>query len=934
MNHTYVALDLETTGLDPESDRIIEVGAVKFRGREVLGTFHTLVNPQRPLPSRVRLITGIAAEELDPAPLFAEIADGLVAFLGACPIVGQNISFDLSFLRSEGVSLADTVYDTFELASVLLPQLANYSLPSLAEQLDVPCPVHHRALDDAMTAKEVFLALLDRAARLDLPLLAEINRLTMGADWSWRPIFLEIERTKLGDVSLWDKEAWETDFAPLSVDLGERGPIVPEDVLKPLDLEWLGSLLGETSPMSRAFPAFEHRPGQVVMMHEVVRAFNGHRHLIVEAGTGIGKSMAYLLPAVFFAAENNLPVVISTNTINLQEQLTKKDIPDLLRALEEILDDRLSTHLDVAQLKGRNNYLCIRRWNTWRKTPGLPWREGRFLLRVLLWLSSTASGDRAELNLVGDEAYMWNRVCASEENCVVERCPHYPSGCFLYRARHKAAGAHLIVVNHALLLSDLIKKSGILPDYRYLIVDEAHHLEEEATEQLGYQVREQEVHDCLEDIGDRGGFLFHLRNYLRTTSVAASRRREIEGQVGGLQETAKLARTRAAELFSGMAQLVARLLGEHGGYERNLRLTSDARGHSGWSDVELCWENLNLELGSICAGLSQLFAMMDDLPNRRSPDLNGCLAEVSSVRQQIEGLCWRIDCVISNPEPEDIYWASLRGTDGVTLCAAPLRVGRLLDKHLFSQKDCIVLTSATLSTEGNFEYIKECLGLREAEEVTIDAPFDYMNSTMIYLPRDIPVPDRAGYQDGLQQSLVEVCRETEGRTLALFTSHAGLRTTYASVQPVLEEYGIMVLGQGIDGSPKRVISRFKANPNSLLLGAASLWEGVDVVGRALSVLVIARLPFGVPTDPVLSARSELFDDPFNEYLVPMAVLKFKQGFGRLIRSRYDRGVVVVLDNRIQTRAYGRVFLDSLPECTVVRGSLRQMPQEVSEWLGD
>jgi len=258
----------------------------------------------------------------------------------------------------------------------------------------------------------------------------------------------------------------------------------------------------------------------------------------------------------------------------------------------------------------------------------------------------------------------------------------------------------------------------------------------------------------------------------------------------------------------------------------------------------------------------------------------------------------------------------------------------VLEKSLFSQKDCTVLTSATLSTDGNFEYIKGSLGLREANELMIDAPFDYMASTMIYLPQDIPEPDKAGYQEGVRQSLVELCRATQGRTLALFTSHAALRTIYSAIKAPLEEEDILVLGQGIDGSLRKLLNSFKANPQSLLLGTAALWEGIDVVGRALSVVVIARLPFNVPSDPIFSARSELFDDPFNQYAIPQVALKFKQGFGRLIRSQHDRGVMVVLDRRLQTKPYGKVFLQSLPRCTVKSGRLRQMPQEVIGWLGD
>jgi len=934
MTQTRVALDLETTGLDPENDRIIEIGVVKFRGNESLDTFRTLVNPQRPLPNRVRLITGITAEELGSAPLFSSVAGQLLSFVGDHPIVGQNIGFDLDFLRCAGLSFSNTVYDVYDLANILLPRLDDYSLQALARQLGIPCPVCHRALDDAVTAKEVFLALLDRVANLDLPVVAEVNRLTMGSEWPWRSFFLEAERIKAGGVSLWDREAWEADFAPAAMDLAQCRPLVRESILKPLDVDRLAAILGEDGPMSQAFPGFEYRPGQVAMMRRVAEAMNSGQHLVVEAGTGIGKSVAYLLPAAFFALQNNVPIVISTNTINLQEQLMNKDIPDLLATLGRIEDQDIISNLHVAQLKGRTNYLCLRRWNSWRKTPGLPWEETRFLLRLLFWLSSTDSGDRAELNLVGNENYLWNRVCASEENCVMERCPYYPGGCFLYRARQKTEGAHLIVVNHALLLSDLAKSRGILPEYSYLVVDEAHHLEEEATEHLGYRVSGRDICECLEPLGDRGGFLFHLRSYLRTASVASLRRREIEQKVNDLLEKGKVARTGVAQLLDVVKYLVNLLLGEKGEYERNLRFTREVRRHAIWSEVESSWENLNFELSGIEKGLGELCTMIEDLPDKRSRDLSDSLTEISSLRQQICGLCSRVDSIIANPEADTIYWAGITRQDDVYLQAAPLQVGKLLEKLLFSRKDCVVLTSATLTTGGSFEYIKSCLGLEEANELMIEAPFDYANSTLIYLPEDIGEPDKAAYQRGVGQSLVEVCRGACGRTLALFTSHAALRTAYAAVQPPLEEEGILVLGQGIDGSPKRVLNNFKANPHSVLLGAAALWEGVDVVGRGLSVLVIARLPFSVPTDPVFSARAALFDDPFNEYLVPQAVLKFKQGFGRLIRSRSDRGVVILLDKRLQTKSYGKVFLESLPNCTVRTGRLRQMPQEVLEWLGD
>lgn len=259
-------------------------------------------------------------------------------------------------------------------------------------------------------------------------------------------------------------------------------------------------------------------------------------------------------------------------------------------------------------------------------------------------------------------------------------------------------------------------------------------------------------------------------------------------------------------------------------------------------------------------------------------------------------------------------------------------MGQLLDQGLFSTKDSIILTSATLSTEGTFEFIKERLGLAYVNELLVDAPFDYLRSTMIYVPQDVPEPDRPGYQQAVESALIRLCSATKGRTLVLFTSHAALRATYASLRGPLQEVGINVLAQGIDGSPKQLLTSFRTSSKAVLLGTSSFWEGVDVVGEALSVLAIARLPFSVPTDPVFAARSEMFEDPFNQYALPQAALRFKQGFGRLIRSKTDRGALVVLDCRMRTKPYGVAFLDSLPFCTVRVGSSQDMPQEVAAWL--
>ena len=266
------------------------------------------------------------------------------------------------------------------------------------------------------------------------------------------------------------------------------------------------------------------------------------------------------------------------------------------------------------------------------------------------------------------------------------------------------------------------------------------------------------------------------------------------------------------------------------------------------------------------------------------------------------------------------------------LNAAPLEVGELLQERLFSQKESVVLTSATMSTQGNFRHITERLGLDDVDELLVDSPFDYPNSVLLCVPGDMPDPNNGGYQAALQKALIDICRAAGGRTMGLFTSHASLQAARSGIKDTLERDGYQVLGQGVDGPPRALLEAFLREPKSVLLGTASFWEGVDIPGGALKALVVARLPFNVPTEPVFAARSQLFDDPFNQYAVPQSVLRFRQGFGRLIRGEEDRGVVVVLDQRIVSRRYGRVFLESIPECSQSRGTLRDLPREVGRWL--
>jgi len=927
----YVLLDLETTGLNPENDAITEIAAVKFEGDVVVDTWSSLVNPHRAIPLFVQQMCGITQKEVDGAPDISSLIVDLKAFVGDYPIVGHSVAFDVSFLTANGIGLVNPIYDTFELATIFLPGLSSYSLTGVAEYFGYSYN-YHRALADAEASKDVFLAIMQVASHLSLENIAEIERLVEGTGMSLETLLDDIKRIKaqtafVGDVIELPKESTRL-FAKVQ-------PLTPKHETKPLDADELAGILESDGVLAKAFEGYEHRASQITMLRAVANAFNDSEHLLVEAGTGTGKSIAYLLPAMAYAKRNNAHVVVSTNTINLQEQLLGKDIPQLLGVL--------GADINAVQLKGRSNYLCRRRFNMFRSSQSLSHDEIRLIIRILVWLKTTASGDKAELGLGGRQDFGWGRVCAQVESCLFGNCPYLKKGtCFLQQARQAAEGAHIIVINHALLLSGVASGGNVLPEYQHIIIDEAHHLEDEATRQFGFKVTQRTIIDLLDqltqDVGGQHyiGVLHQIRAGLSGSGLSASAQKEAMGQTESVRVKVDRARARVDEFFSVFKDFI-----EHHGedryqnsnrYAQQIRLTRDVKVQPGWYRVEAACENLILILQEIEAGLGSLIKTFDQISN--DADYEAFVIEMTSILGICAELSDKLKRSIFSIDTDFIHWVTLGIRENTfSLEGAPLSVSELLAQHVFSDKDTVVLTSATLSTEDNFDYIKERLGLEYVSELILDAPFDYKSAAMVYVPSDVPEPNQRGYQQALEKTIIDICSTTRGRTLVLFTSHAALQTTHAAIRPALDEQSILVLGQGVDGSAKRLLETFKSNANSVLLGAVSLWEGVDVVGDALSVLVLVRLPFNVPTDPVFAARSETFEDSFMQYALPQAILKFKQGFGRLIRTKTDKGVMVVLDRRIKSKRYGAAFISSLPPIDAISGFSKEVPRFITKWLG-
>lgn len=931
MDQIYVAIDVETTGLEAGVDEIIEIAAVKFRADEVIETFNTLVQPRHSLPLNSSRLTGITAEMLAGAPRFAEVAPRFAAFLKNYPLVGHNVRFDINMLQAQGMRLPQPSFDTFELATLLMPRTPAYRLGTLAETLGIIHDEAHRALSDADVTRQVFLHLLRRIADLSLNDLNEIVRLTARIDWSLRPLFEEAQRAKALRVFV--------DETPISAaDAREEEkltPLKPTGNDRPIDLAEIRRFFSPDGALGRAFAGYERRDQQVRMSEAVADALNQGGALIAEAGTGTGKGLAYLVPAALHAARRGERVVISTNTINLQDQLFFKDIPALQKVMSNGASDK--PPFTAALLKGRSNYLCLKRYHDLRRDPRLMSDDVRALLKVQLWLHATESGDRAELPLQEGENATWGKLSAAWDQCTGPRCSEFQR-CFFFKARWQAEAAHLVIVNHALLMADLAVENDVIPPYDYLIIDEAHNLEEVATDQLGFTVDRETLLSFLDDlfVEDQaqivGGLLSELPNHFRESMATRIDIDRADAIAATLRPAVARARDAVYGCFNTLIAFVRRDA-ELTNADTRLRITNALRRKPSWAEVERAWETLSGTLTAVGDGLGQLESLLIDLKDAELLEYDALLLRVQALKRYATEVRINIGHILTGGTEEKVTWLTHdRLRDTLTLSAAPLSVAEILRTNLFERKNATVLTSATLSVGGDFGFVRERIGLDEAEELALDSPFDYTRQALLYIPNDIPEPSQAGYQRAMEQAIIDLARATNGRMLVLFTAINALRQTYRAIQEPLEDAGIAVLGQGIDGSRRSLLERFKEFPGTVLLGTSSFWEGVDVVGDALSVLVIAKLPFSVPTDPIFAARSEQFDDAFNQYAVPQSILRFKQGFGRLIRSKDDRGVVAVLDRRLLTKKYGQTFLDSLPHTTVRSGPLQRLPDLARRFL--
>ncbi len=906
----YAALDLETTGLDPARDRVIEVGAVAFTPERVTATMARLVDPGRAVPEAVLRLTGIRQEELRGAASAASALRELADFVRGRQPVGHGARLDVDFLASAGLwDQSWEVLDTLDVARILLPTAASHSLPLLATEMGFVQPRPHRALDDADATRQLLLRLREEAAALDEGLKESMLALVAPYGWAMARFFAEALTAPNPESVRPDRGRSQ---AQLRRTAGDRPPDDPG---------LLAALLGPEGPLAGLLPGYEHREPQLQMLLAVAQIQSRGGTLVVEAGTGTGKSLAYLVPSIARAVRHSERVVVSTNTHTLQEQLMAKDLPSLR--------EWLPWDFKACLLKGRSNYVSLRRWRRYLAEPCRDAEELAFKLKVLLWLHGTESGDRSELRLHGKEEVLWTRIASDPLDCVGIHCTG--EDCYVHRARAEAEAADIVVINHALLLADAEVGGGLLPRFDHLVIDEAHHLEDAATQGLRQEIDGPGLLALIERLASPGhagstpGLLEELRRqpYLGGSDEAFA---------AAVPATIAAA-DRVRHLFDAASEWMRSRLSDPERRDESLRLTAGLREEEGWQAMRLAGENAATALAALDAGLRRAVGGARDWLGGTEPDQG--VRELEMIRGRIQGSATLIGNALVTPDPNRVYWFTLFArSENVVLRAAPINVGWLLRDRVYAQRRSTVFTSATLAIGGSFDYFRSRVGLGEGvEELILPSPFDFLHQALVCLPADIPPPEHADFNLYVAEIVAGVASRIGGRTLVLFTSHRQLRDVHTALKHRVDLDEVLILGQGIDGQRRQLLKTFEEADRPLLLGTSSFWEGIDVPGERLSCVIMVRLPFPVPTEPVYAARAEQVRDAFAQLALPQAALRLKQGFGRLIRRSSDRGAVVILDSRILGRDYGKAFLDVLPPASRFVGPAAEIPDRVAQWMG-
>lgn len=924
----FTVADFETTGHSYASGgRIMQAAFVRIEEGGITGQYDTYLNPDAPIPPFIQELTGIQEETVRQAPFFNEEAGRFLDWLTDAVFVAHNVSFDLTFLNSELVEAGETPFtgrfiDTVELSKIVLPVSESYKLGDLSEQFDLNHGQKHRADSDAYATAELFIHLVERIEELPLVTIEQLLKLSTGLKSDIHFLLSCIAAQKKKRIET-IPEKW-TVYRGLAL----RTKPVPQkrkadtaiSFPKEADEKW--ALLSSV-------PGMDRRHGQMQMMESVERFFEEGRHTVIEAGTGTGKSLAYLIPSIYESRKSGRPVVVSTYTVLLQHQLLDREIARLQMMLP--------FDVKAAVLKGKRHYLDLSRFVRSLREKEKNYDRVLTKMQMLVWLLETKTGDGDELNLSSGGALYWKEICQADHYMNKAKQAWKKHDFALY-AKEIAANADLIVTNHSFLISEMKAEKPLLQPGSFIVIDEAHRFEKAARERLGQELSLAHLKFLLGKMGsaDDRRLLYHL-NRIESKRLAANSFLDIASVL-------QKAMTESEEWFGAVSAFFEQQTARMNQSKRQLAITEDKRQTAGWQQIEYGAERLYHAMAAVIqeaeAKVRQLEEVRKQLSGRDELFVDDALLFVERCRAWNEQLF----TIVFRPDEEEVVWVegdvrSLSNT--ISIRTQPVQPGVLIRSFLLERYQ-VLFTSATLTVEHSFSFFAAEMGLGtgDYDAYVIKSPFDYQNQCRVVIPNDVPdikETDAETYAQAVADYIIAAAEAADGRMLVLFTSFDILKKTHDFIREteLLAEYAI--IAQGItNGSVARLAKNFRQYDKAILLGTGALWEGIDIPGEDLSVLFIVRLPFAPPDDPFVAAKNrqlkEAGKNPFSAYSLPQAIIRFRQGFGRLIRTQTDRGIVVLFDRRVSTSRYGKAFLESIPDVPVKETDIGETVDLIEKWL--
>jgi ATP-dependent DNA helicase DinG len=916
-------VDVETTGFSPWNDEIIEVAVVVAKGPEIVSRWSTLVRPQKPIPHETTQLTGIDNEMVADAPVIEGVVAQIAKAIGKRDIVAHNAKFDRDFLAACGCGptrLRGTWIDSLDVARIALPRLRSHRLADLSAAFEIDAGPAHRATTDTEVLAALWRVMLVALDELPDAVLGELARMG-GQDWGPGRVLTHLAAARPRppiDLKTLRHERLRHERAEAMVDAAELELLAPQ-------AEAILAEFADDGAVRRMYPGFESRNEQLKMAEAVLGAFCSDTHLAVEAGTGVGKSVAYLVPAAHLALTNRVAVGVATKTNTLMDQLLYSELPALSKAL--------GGKLRYVALKGYDHYLCLRKFQRVLDGADIAEEDRRAAIAMLLsWVSRSSWGDLDAVNLHWPQG-LKREAGASFVDCTKKRCRYYPSLCYLHGQRRRAVQAHIVVTNHALFFRDLIAAGGILPPVRHWIVDEAHAAESEARDQLSMGASWAECKGALGGLHTkgRGGTLDALRARLAKTDSESAR-----GKIDEMREVVEEAAVIADSFFDFVKDLGANI---DSSYDRTeIRLTPQVRDRAEWGRAAGVGRSLAKRLERAVKLGGEVVTALEEAGEEFTDQRSDLAGQLSGIAGQLEGLV----TVLDGEDDRLVYSVTTnrrRDATDETLAAALLDVGETLAEHLYPRVRSVVFTSATIATGEDFSHFQRSVGLdrlldAEHRTLRLASSYDFERQMAVFVPTGIAEPGARGYLDDLERLLMGVHRSMGGSVLTLFTNRREMEELFRRIAGPLEAEGLRLVCQSAGTSRKRVADEFLADERVSLFATKSFWEGFDAKGDTLRCVVIPRLPFGQINDPVLEERKERDRAWWAHYYLPEAILELKQAAGRLIRSSTDEGCLVLADARLTGgKSYAGRFLEALPVRDIERLAVDEVIEEIERRFG-